>query len=100
MLTVPIDQAGLNIDLIWEKSRYEAFVNQDDCDGCQNCLDRCLFDAIEMVKTEGSKKLKAVVDPEMCFGCGVCVVGCDQAALKMKTVRPPEFIPPAPTPAA
>ena len=60
----------------------------------------CLFDAIEMVKPEGSKKFKAVVDAEQCWGCGVCVLGCDQAALKMKTVRPAEHIPPAPTPAA
>ena len=92
MLTVPIDQAGLDISLIWEKSRYVAYVNQGDCDGCQDCLDRCLFDAIEMVKVEGSKKLKAVVDPEKCFGCGACVLGCDQSALKMKTVRPPDHI--------
>jgi Fe-S-cluster-containing dehydrogenase component len=65
-----------------------------------------MFDAIEMVKPEASKtgkktkKMKAVVDPEKCWGCGVCVVGCDEAnALSMKVVRPPEFIP-APTPRA
>ncbi len=77
----------------WAKSRYEACVNQEDCDGCQDCIDRCLFDAIDMVRSEGSKRLKAVVDPEKCFGCGLCVVACDQAALKMKVVRPPEHIP-------
>jgi len=95
MMTVPVDMTeGLEIGQIWAKSRYEAYVNQDDCDGCQVCVDRCLFDAIEMVKVEGSKKLKAVVDPEKCFGCGVCVVGCKTDALKMKVVRPPEHIPP------
>ncbi len=93
ILAISLDQAGLPLDKTWEKSRYQAFVNQSDCDGCQDCIDRCLFDAIEMVKSEGSKKLKAVVDPEKCFGCGVCVVGCDPAALKMKVVRPPEHIP-------
>jgi NAD-dependent dihydropyrimidine dehydrogenase PreA subunit len=93
MLTVPIDQAGLDISLIWEKSRYEAYVNLEDCDGCQVCVDRCLFDAIEMERPEGSKKYKPVIDPEKCFGCGVCVVGCEQEALKMKVVRPPEYIP-------
>jgi MinD superfamily P-loop ATPase len=93
ILAIALDKAGLPLSSTWEKSRYEAFVNQSDCDGCQDCIDRCLFDAIEMVKSEGSKKLKAVVDPEKCFGCGVCVVGCDQAALKMKIVRPPEHIP-------
>ncbi len=90
---VPLDQAGLPIGLSWEKSRYEAYVDPGDCDGCQVCIDRCAFDAIEMVRPEGSKKYKAVVDPEKCFGCGVCVLGCEPEALKMKTVRPPQHIP-------
>jgi len=96
MLYVPVDQAGMDIGHIWEKSRYEAYVNQDDCTGCQVCVDRCLFDAIDMERPEGSKKYKAVVDPEKCFGCGVCVVGCESGALKMKVVRPPEHIPAPP----
>ncbi len=99
MVYVPVDMTqGLEIGDIWAKSRYEAHVLQDDCTGCQDCLDRCLFDAIEMVKVEGSKKLKAVVDPEKCFGCGVCVLGCEPVALKMKVVRPPEHIPAPPPP--
>jgi Pyruvate/2-oxoacid:ferredoxin oxidoreductase delta subunit len=77
----------------WAKSRYEAYVIQDDCNGCQVCVDRCLFDAIDMVRPEGGKKYKAVVDPEACYGCGVCVLGCEYDALKMKAVRPPEHIP-------
>ncbi len=96
---VTADIHGIPRTQSWAKSRYEAYVNQDDCDGCQVCIDRCLFDAIDMVRTEGSKKLKAVVDPEKCYGCGVCVLGCDQASLKMKVVRPPEHIP-APQPPA
>jgi len=96
MNTVPMDQASLAIGMVWEKSRYEAYINPDDCDGCQVCVDRCLFDAIEMERPEGSKKYKAVIDPEKCFGCGACVVGCEPGALKMKVVRPPEHIP-APT---
>ena len=93
MNAVPVDQAGLLIGMVWEKSRYQAYVNLDDCDGCQACVDRCLFDAIEMERPEGSKKYKAVIDPEKCFGCGVCVVRCEPGALKMKAVRPPEHIP-------
>jgi len=96
MMYVPADQAGIPIGTIWEKSRYQAYVNQDDCTGCQDCVERCLFDAVEMVKPEGSKKYKASVIAENCFGCGSCVVGCQQEALKMKLVRPPEHIPPDP----
>jgi Pyruvate/2-oxoacid:ferredoxin oxidoreductase delta subunit len=96
MTYVPMDQAGLSIGKVWEKSRYQAYVNQEDCDGCQVCVDRCLFDAIEMVRPEGSKKYKATVIPDKCWGCGVCVVGCEPEALKMKVVRPPEHIPAPP----
>jgi len=93
MMHVPIDQAGLPISNIWEKSRYQAFINQDECDGCQVCVDRCLFDAVEMIRPEGSKKYKATIIPDNCFGCGSCVVGCEPEAIKMKAVRPPEHIP-------
>ncbi len=90
---VPYDQAGIPIGILYEKSRYQAEVNLDDCTGCQICVDRCLFDTIEMERSEGSKKYKAFINPENCFGCGVCVVGCAAGAIKMKAVRPPEHIP-------
>jgi len=93
MTYVPVDQAGLPIGNIWEKSRYQAFVNQDECDGCQVCVDRCLFDAVEMIRPEGSKKYKATIIPDNCFGCGSCVIGCEPEAITMKAVRPPEHIP-------
>ena len=86
-------EAGMTFDKNWEKSRYQAYVIPDDCTGCQACVDRCLFDAIDMVRPEGSKKYKAIVDMEKCFGCGNCVLSCEYDAIKMKVVRPPEHIP-------
>jgi ferredoxin len=88
-----LDQAKISIGTAWEKSRYEAYVDTEKCTGCQTCVDRCQFDAIEMQKVPGSKKMKALVDGEKCFGCGVCVVGCDKGGMKIKAVRPPEHIP-------
>jgi H+/Na+-translocating ferredoxin:NAD+ oxidoreductase subunit B len=61
--------------------------------GCQDCVDRCPFDAIEMDKVEGSRRLEAVITDDDCFGRGICVVGCEPEALKMKVERPAEFIP-------
>lgn len=92
-IILPLKRAGkLHEGLA--KSRYQAAVDQETCDGCQVCVDRCLFDAIGMVRVPGSKRLKAQVDPQQCFGCGMCVLKCAPKALTLKLVRPPEHIPP------
>ena len=74
------------------KSRFRADVDQAACNGCQTCVERCPFEAIEMKKVSGEKKLKAQVDREGCFGCGVCAAGCEAEAIKLVEVRPPEHI--------
>ncbi len=82
-----IFDAGLRlnkIEQILEKSRFRATVDQGLCNGCQDCVERCFFDAIEMVKPEGSKKLKASVDTGKCYGCGLCVVACDTGAMALE----------------
>jgi ferredoxin len=73
-------------------SRWRARVEESECAGCQTCIDRCFFDAIEMKKVPGSKKLKASVNQEECMGCGLCVIGCEQKALKFDLVKPPEYL--------
>ena len=97
MTSVPMDIVEAPLQQAWEKSRFIAIVDEEACIGCQDCVERCQFDAIEMVKPESggkSKKLKAKIVPDACFGCGVCVLGCDKAnALSMKLVRPPDHIP-------
>jgi electron transport complex protein RnfB len=78
-------------------SRFRARVNTEGCAGCQECVSRCFFDAVEMVKVPGSRKLKAAVNQEKCMGCGLCVIGCKQKALIFDLVKPPEYlqVPPA-----
>jgi len=88
----PLKKIG-NLPAGYAKSRFLAEVDQDACDGCQRCIERCHFDAITMEKVAGSKKQKAAVDPEKCFGCGVCVLACEPKALALELVRPPEHIP-------
>lgn len=77
------------------KSRYTACVAEPEkCTSCQKCLETCHFGAIEMKKYPGIKKWKADVNPEICIGCGNCVIKCPkEGALILKLVRPPEHIP-------
>jgi H+/Na+-translocating ferredoxin:NAD+ oxidoreductase subunit B len=75
------------------KSRFQAEVDKATCKGCQTCVERCPFEAMEMVKIPGERKLKAQVNSEKCFGCGVCAVECESEAIKLVEIRPPEYIP-------
>jgi len=62
-----------------------AFVNQVDemlCNGCENCIQTCQFDALSM--DDALAKVNAVC----CVGCGVCVINCSTEALGL--VRRPE----------
>jgi Pyruvate/2-oxoacid:ferredoxin oxidoreductase delta subunit len=76
-----------NIEQILQKSRFRAGVDQELCTGCQDCVERCFFEAIEMEKSTLSKKFKATVDESKCFGCGLCVVVCEPEAITMKLAR-------------
>ena len=70
-------------------SRYRAWVDPDECIGCDLCLDRCYFDAMSM---DGDREL-AVVDEQNCMGCGLCQVVCPTDAIIMQEVRPAAFVP-------
>ena len=78
-------------DLV-EPNRFQAVVDEDLCIGCQDCVEKCPFDAIEMRKPPNSKKLKPHIIAENCKGCGVCIVGCEQQAMRYEIVRPPEYM--------
>ena len=73
-------------------NRFLAVVNEALCKGCQDCVERCPFEAVEMRPSAGSKKLKASIAPDKCKGCGLCIVGCKQNAITYEIVRPPEYI--------
>jgi NAD-dependent dihydropyrimidine dehydrogenase PreA subunit len=88
----PVLEVGKVHKLI-EPSRFRAVIDEEKCQGCQTCVERCHFDAIEMRKVPGSKKLKAFVINENCLGCGVCVLKCPNNAIRLETARPPAHIP-------
>lgn len=84
---------------VWETlapSRYRAVIDQELCNGCQTCIERCHFDGIEMRKSANSKKMKAHVVNEHCMGCGLCIFKCPEGAMRLELVRPAEHIPTIP----
>ena len=89
-LRVGVQTGIFNVD----KSRYQSSVTQELCNGCQTCVERCIFGAIEMIEVPGSNKRKAYVNPEKCYGCGACVIKCPiEGAITLTLVRPKEHIP-------
>jgi Na+-translocating ferredoxin:NAD+ oxidoreductase subunit B len=69
-----------------------AFVNQVDeaiCNGCEDCIKACQFNALSM---DG---MLASVNATRCTGCGVCVIACSTGALGLAR-RPEAEVKPVP----
>jgi len=51
-----------------------------DCAACGTCVDRCFFGALAIDEETD----RALADPELCIGCGVCTITCPEHALKLR----------------
>jgi ferredoxin len=79
-----IRTAGITNAIV--SSNWIAVTDHDECRGCRNgCVEACPADAIERVDSEGQGRRKywAIVDPDRCLGCGVCVDACRFGARTM-----------------
>ena len=77
-------------------NRFLAVVDEEKCIGCEECVQRCPFEAVVMKAAEEPEEQKSSVDPENCKGCGLCIITCKPNALTYKIVRPPEYLKPKP----
>jgi ferredoxin len=72
------------------KSDYQIAVDEELCAGCGTCVDRCQFDALEVVND------LCTIDLDRCIGCGVCAITCPEDALSLisraseEQTQPPE----------
>ncbi|MBA4179444.1 MAG: hypothetical protein C0506_02550 [Anaerolinea sp.] len=68
----------------------EAEVDPELCDGCQDCIEECVYDAVALIRVAGTKRLKARVDPDRCCGCNACAPACPVHGIVMNWLgRPP-----------
>lgn len=71
-------------------ANYEAVVIDDECIGCEVCIERCQISAIKML--EGI----AIINRDKCLGCGLCITTCTSEAIKLiprpmeEQIAPPE----------
>jgi len=80
---------GLNI---CDPSRFQAWIDPDSCELCSTCQDRCFFNALEEVESDGGAMVMEVL-ADKCLGCGVCQITCPSEAIHLKEVRDIDFIP-------
>lgn len=60
------------------KSNYYAVVDENSCNGCEICLERCQVEAIT-IDEDGL----AQIDLNRCIGCGLCVTTCATEAIEL-----------------
>ncbi len=59
-------------------SSYIAKINEDDCIGCETCIEKCPMEALSL------ENAISVVDENKCIGCGVCAHHCPEEAIHLE----------------
>ena len=93
-VTADCDVDAANLHLLYEPERLEwhefwsgkkAVIDDDACNGCGICHEKCRFGAISVDDT------RYVVDPIGCEGCAVCHHLCPADAVEMQDVMAGEW---------
>lgn len=71
------------------QSNYFAQVDDEECTGCETCIDRCQMEAIDMADD------MAEINLDRCIGCGLCVTTCPAEAIRLvKKSDAQQYLPP------
>jgi MinD superfamily P-loop ATPase len=66
---------GLDLEKVEDVNVSLPIVDESKCNLCGKCAELCFFNAIVVTPK------KALVFPELCHGCGLCLFGCSQGAI-------------------
>jgi NAD-dependent dihydropyrimidine dehydrogenase PreA subunit len=80
--------AEMGVANVVAKSSYINVVDVDLCSGCEDCVEYCQFDALEL-----GDDFVMTVSELRCVGCGVCVPQCSTGALSLMQRELPEVPP-------
>lgn len=76
---------------VWPKSHYIVQYDQDRCNQCGACVKRCHFGAFyhdgSIIEVDGKVKKRVSINPEKCWGCGLCANTCPQDAIEMRSLK-------------
>lgn len=72
-------QVTMGLGKIMWKAEYVAEIDYSACVGCKECVDRCYFGAIAYDR----KNAKCAINPELCYGCGICRAVCIHDAVHL-----------------
>ena len=72
-------QGRLDMGTNMLKGHHVAVVDEDKCNGCGICAQRCQFGALKFNVTND----KAGIDQYRCFGCGLCQTACPRGAIEL-----------------
>lgn len=69
-------------------------VIDNDCTGCNTCVDYCLVDCIEPASSASSVKspLPVNIREDECIGCAVCTKVCDALGVNAIHLVPAEVV--------
>jgi quinol-cytochrome oxidoreductase complex cytochrome b subunit/ferredoxin len=65
--------------IIKRKNNPPVYIDLEKCDACNLCSYDCPFEAIDMLTVNG--KRKAILSPDKCVGCAICIGSCDEHAI-------------------
>lgn len=72
------------------RSEFYAEIDQNSCTGCEECILRCQFKALNM----DSSINVCQVNLTKCYGCGLCISACSTEAISLKQKSAEQIEPP------